>query len=334
MAEINNSDRLQERRFTTLKINLQGDDEDGTACISQTWLNPKLDGGQFKFSPEQRKPWMKPNWMDDIMFRTSTPGAESSVGQTDSDSDSEISYRTKSPPVLSGYPQKHRPKSVSPFGGVLKAAVKFKKGLRSRSPSLSAREDRLTFPGEKPRKRSTHAILAELRSPRRYRRSNTRVTFEVPEEADLHETKRPTRKVSADELDMIVSRLIRPTNASRARTALVRPRFIFDTPKRPEPKRVNYLEFAPMRFRGLRKVHQDEIEEITQRLNTFDIERWPPNSARGERGLERGLRRSKTELVKLKHPKQELQVKQEIGILNGYTWKGIKNSWNFIDLYK
>ena len=66
--------------------------------------------------------------------------------------------------------------------------------------------------------------------------------------------------------------------------------------------------FEPNRFRGLKKVGIDELDEITERLNTFDIERWPPNSARNEIMAKRQMKEDK------------------FGVLNNYRCKGIKNS--------
>ncbi|KAK3092738.1 hypothetical protein FSP39_006753 [Pinctada imbricata] len=284
MADVIKGERLNERRFTTLKINLQGDDEEGTDFISQTWLNPKLDGNQFNFQHTHPIHWMKPGMIDEKdRFRDSIPGDGFSSDEDDRDSSSDRSSRLRSPPVLMGYPQK-RPRSVTALAGVVKAVGRFKNSVKSKSSPTptSAREDRLIFPGEQTKRKSQAAILAELRMPSR-RRTKTKVTFENEEELKLEEVRRPTKKVSADELDTIVSRLIRPTNASRARTATVRPKFFFEEKRRPEPKRVDWLVFAPTRFRGLRKVGHEEIEEITNRLHSFDIERWPPNSARGLR---------------------------------------------------
>lgn len=144
----------------------------------------------------------------------------------------------------------------------------------------------------------------EFKVPKKKRKRLCKIILEEDETEALR-PKIGDRKVSDDELDMIVSRLIRPTNASRARSASIS-RVFFQSQKKPPPRvRVDYLVFEPNRFRGLKKVGIDELEEITERLNTFDIERWPPNSARNE------IKKS---------------VKEEkLGVLNSYGWKGVKN---------
>lgn len=148
----------------------------------------------------------------------------------------------------------------------------------------------------------------EFRVPKKKRKRLCRVLLTEEEEAAMR-PKIGDRKVTEDELDTIVSRLIRPTNASRARSASISRVFFQSTEKKLPPRvRVDYLVFEPNRFRGLKKVGIDELDEITERLNTFDIERWPPNSARNEIMAKRQMKEDK------------------FGVLNNYRCKGIKNS--------
>lgn len=144
----------------------------------------------------------------------------------------------------------------------------------------------------------------EFKIPKKKRKRLCKIS--PTEDEEPHKPKIGDRKVSEDELEAIVSRLIRPTNASRARSASISRIFFQHPEKKPQPRdRVDYLVFEPNRFRGLRKVGNNEIEEITERLNMYDIERWPPNSARDE------IRKTVKE--------------DKLGVLNSYRWKGIKN---------
>lgn len=169
-----------------------------------------------------------------------------------------------------------------------------------RADSRSDTPDRLVFPGQE-RPKSAACLLRELKTPTPGRQKNS--MRQTPESDDIRNLPDAPKKVSRDELETIVSRLQRQTNSGRARLALTR-RINQKKMEQTKNIRVDYLAFEPFRFRGLRKVTKNEMNDIVSRLSTYEKDRKPAESERYH-------------VSKQNH--------QTLGVLNSYRWKGIRN---------
>lgn len=166
--------------------------------------------------------------------------------------------------------------------------------------SSSNTPDRLVFPGQE-RPKSAACLLRELRTPVYGRQKNS--LRQTPESYEIRNLPDAPKKVNRDELETIVSRLQRQTNSGRARLALTRR----INQKKMEPTknvRVDYLAFEPFRFRGLRKVTKNEMNDIVSRLSHYEKDRKPAESERYH-------------VSKRNH--------ETLGVLNSYRWKGLRN---------
>ena len=192
--------------------------------------------------------------------------------------------------------------SLKTAGNVATATTKFRRAGSCRSARLSRSEtpDRLVFPGQQ-RPKSAACILRELQTPTKGRQRNSiRQDPEIEEVKNLPDA---PKKVSRDELEIIVSRLQRQTNSGRARTALTR-RINQHKQESCGSVRIDYLAFEPHRFRGLRKVSKSEMDNIVLRLSSYQKDRKPADSERYQVGRENN---------------------EKLGVLNSYRWKGIRN---------
>lgn len=199
-----------------------------------------------------------------------------------------------------------RPKSAPPENfrtgspRVRSATPRRLSGFEDDKERSASKKDHDTLEDTMNKFHTTGRILNRIKERRR-----TEAELIVNEKsAGLLAMEHPTRKISQNELENVVSRVCRPTASYNARISSnrrINAKDIYVPP--PKTVRIQYYTLGNERFKGNRVISNKALKSLVDRLSNYDKERRPPES-----------KRSKTP-----------DVRDKFGPVASYRWLGLKN---------